>query len=189
MKGFKDSSGKFHPITEYKGVRKSRDSKEKTEGVKVERKARVITLLDMDDFTLDIRIEQLQNEVQRRTALEQTGVPNSDIAEIKKMLIKAEEEKRTRIANPQTQSQLAEHIVQIINKSLLPSKLTFPYNTHNISQIERKGNSNQWTFKVSMQSHDDQTVKEIEDAGFKATDINDIMDARHVEFEGDLGLG
>jgi len=35
MKGFKDSSGKFHPITEYKGVRKSRDQKAKTKGVKI----------------------------------------------------------------------------------------------------------------------------------------------------------
>ena len=39
MKGFKDSSGKFHPITDYKGVRKSRDQSAKTEGVKI-RKAR-----------------------------------------------------------------------------------------------------------------------------------------------------
>ena len=35
MKGFKDSSGKFHPITEYKGVRKSRDQTAKTKGIKI----------------------------------------------------------------------------------------------------------------------------------------------------------
>jgi len=36
MKGFKDSSNKFHPITDYKkGVRKSRDQKTKQEGVKI----------------------------------------------------------------------------------------------------------------------------------------------------------
>jgi len=40
MKGFKDSKGKFHPITDYKGVRKSRDQSSKSKGVKVERKAR-----------------------------------------------------------------------------------------------------------------------------------------------------
>ncbi len=41
MKGFKDSSGKFHPISDYKkGTRKSRDQSAKTQGVKVERKAR-----------------------------------------------------------------------------------------------------------------------------------------------------
>jgi len=40
LKGFKDSNNKFHPITDYKkGVRKSRDQKAKTEGVKI-RKAR-----------------------------------------------------------------------------------------------------------------------------------------------------
>ena len=37
MKGFKDSSGKFHPITEYKGVRKSRDQKAKTQGIRKQR--------------------------------------------------------------------------------------------------------------------------------------------------------
>lgn len=40
MKGFKDSSGKFHPITDYKGVRKSRDQKAKTQGIKILRKKR-----------------------------------------------------------------------------------------------------------------------------------------------------
>ena len=38
MKGFKDSSGKFHPMTDSKGVRKSRDQSAKTQGVKIERK-------------------------------------------------------------------------------------------------------------------------------------------------------
>ena len=34
--------GKFHPITDYKkGIRKSRDQKARTQGVKVERKARI----------------------------------------------------------------------------------------------------------------------------------------------------
>lgn len=41
MKGFKDSSNKFHPITDSKkGVRKSRDQSAKSQGVKLERKAR-----------------------------------------------------------------------------------------------------------------------------------------------------
>ncbi len=178
----------FHPHTQYKGVRKSRDQSAKSEGIKVERKARAVAITDMDDFTLDLRIESLQDEVQRRTALEQTGVPNSDIAEIKKMLMTVQLEKRKRVANPETQSQLSEHIVQIINKSLLPSKLTFPYKTNNIRGIEKKG-SNKWIFTVVMQSRDEQTVKEIEGAGFKAIEINDILDTRHATFEGDLGLG
>lgn len=37
MKGFKDSSGKFHPITNNNGVRKSRDQTTKTEGVRMKR--------------------------------------------------------------------------------------------------------------------------------------------------------
>jgi len=47
MKGFKDSSGKFHPITEYKGVRKSRNQSTKTEGVKV-RKAKTQEWMDFE---------------------------------------------------------------------------------------------------------------------------------------------
>lgn len=34
LKGFKDSKKKFHPITEYKGVRKSRDQSAKTKGIR-----------------------------------------------------------------------------------------------------------------------------------------------------------
>jgi hypothetical protein len=186
-KGF-TKDGKFHPITDYKkGIRKSRDQQVKQQGVKVERKARAVTITDMDDFTLDLRIESLQDEVQRRTALEQTGVPNSDIAEIKKMLMTAQLEKRKRIANPETQSQLSEHIVQIINKSL-PSTLSFAYKTSNIRGIEKKS-SNKWIFTVVMQSHDAITVGEIVSAGFKAIEINDVLDTRHATFEGDLGLG
>jgi len=35
LKGFKDSNNKFHPMTQSKGVRKSRDQQAKTEGVKI----------------------------------------------------------------------------------------------------------------------------------------------------------
>jgi len=37
MKGFKDKNNKFHPITQSLGVRKSRDQKAKTEGIRFER--------------------------------------------------------------------------------------------------------------------------------------------------------
>ena len=43
MKGFKDKNKKFHPITETKGVRKSRDQSMKTQGVKI-RKKRTVNL-------------------------------------------------------------------------------------------------------------------------------------------------
>lgn len=36
MKGHKDPTGKFHPHTQYNGVRKSRDQKQKTQGVKLQ---------------------------------------------------------------------------------------------------------------------------------------------------------
>jgi len=38
MKGFKDSNNKFHPITQSKGVRKSRDQTAKTIGIRLKRK-------------------------------------------------------------------------------------------------------------------------------------------------------
>jgi len=53
MKGFKDKNNKFHPITDYKGVRKSRDQTAKSAGVKI-RKQRDI------QFNLDDRIETTQ---------------------------------------------------------------------------------------------------------------------------------
>ena len=178
-KGFKDSSGKFHP-TGNNGT--SSMSKTVTpEGIKIAR------LSDQDvfsDFTLDLRIKQLEDEVGRRNALEETGVPNSDIAEIENMLMLAIEEKESRVANPQTQSQLGEHIVQVINENLLPSDLTFPYGTHNIHDIQINGKKS--TFKVIMQSHDDETVREIENAGFKVIDIDDIIDTRHATIEADI---
>lgn len=53
MKGFKDSSNKFHPITDYKkGVRKSRDQSAKTQGVKITRNARVITGSKLKDVSI-----------------------------------------------------------------------------------------------------------------------------------------
>jgi len=65
MKGFKDSSGKFHPISDYKGVRKSRDQKLKQNGVKI-RKAKFLTVATSPnnreqptELVSDSEIEQL----------------------------------------------------------------------------------------------------------------------------------
>lgn len=44
MKGFKDSKGKFHPISQSNGVRKSRDQTAKTQGVKVRKQRTEIKL-------------------------------------------------------------------------------------------------------------------------------------------------
>jgi len=52
LKGFKDSSNKFHPITQSKGVRKSRDQSAKIQGVKITRKARVITGSKLKDVSI-----------------------------------------------------------------------------------------------------------------------------------------
>jgi len=62
LKGFKDSSGKFHPITEHKGVRKSRDQSAKTQGVKI-RKARTDKGLEkMFEFNRSIPKDVVERE-------------------------------------------------------------------------------------------------------------------------------
>ncbi len=70
MKGFKDSSNKFHPITQTKGVRKSRDQKAKQQGIRIERKAREIDGIDQVNSILpknDIAISAIRtiNELVR----------------------------------------------------------------------------------------------------------------------------
>ena len=50
MKGF-TKDGTFHPITDYKGVRKSRDQSTKTKGVKI-RKARTTTIRKLPDVSI-----------------------------------------------------------------------------------------------------------------------------------------
>ena len=46
MKGYKDDSGKFHPIGNSNGVRKSRDQSLKTQGVRMQREVDVIRIKD-----------------------------------------------------------------------------------------------------------------------------------------------
>ncbi len=59
MKGFKDSSNKFHPITQTKGVRKSRDQKAKTQGIRLQR----IFQDDPDAIPkLEKKLERLEKE-------------------------------------------------------------------------------------------------------------------------------
>lgn len=58
MKGF-TKDGKFHPITDYKkGTRKSRDTNATSQGVKIERKARVIE----DEFPLDTIMTKMEKD-------------------------------------------------------------------------------------------------------------------------------
>ncbi len=63
LKGFKDSSGKFHPITDYKGVRKSRDQSAKLQGVKIDRKKRYKKdIEDIISTETESRIENLSED-------------------------------------------------------------------------------------------------------------------------------
>jgi len=63
MKGFKDSNNKFHPITDNKkGVRKSRDQKVKTEGVKI-RKQRGL-LVNPTSLPDEVRRKFTQDELE-----------------------------------------------------------------------------------------------------------------------------
>jgi len=65
MKGFKDSSGKFHPITDYKGVRKSRDQSAKIQGVKIERKKRFLSEDDVDRLS-HLELNAILIDVEKR---------------------------------------------------------------------------------------------------------------------------
>jgi hypothetical protein len=57
-KGFKDSDGKFHPIQNKNGVRKSRDQNVKSQGIKVRKKK---------DVELDVSNPLNENTTPRRT--------------------------------------------------------------------------------------------------------------------------
>jgi hypothetical protein len=70
MKGHMEKDG-FHPHTQNKGVRKSRDQKSKTDGVKIERKAREKKFkpvldedgdIDTHDQTNQMKLEELVEE-------------------------------------------------------------------------------------------------------------------------------
>lgn len=70
MKGFKDSKGKFHPITEYKGVRKSRDQSVKSTGIKIERKARDLNEIDMQIRNLEFEKQEIKESTKKKAEKE-----------------------------------------------------------------------------------------------------------------------
>ncbi len=70
MKGFKDSNNKFHPITSSKGVRKSRDQSAKTLGVKVERKARDLSEIDMQIRQLELEKQEIKDNTKKQAKKE-----------------------------------------------------------------------------------------------------------------------
>jgi len=63
MKGHMEKDG-FHPHTQSKGVRKSRDQLTKTEGIKIERKKRFISEDDLDRKS-NLEIDALFKEVEK----------------------------------------------------------------------------------------------------------------------------
>ncbi|MCP6727435.1 MAG: hypothetical protein KJI69_05500 [Patescibacteria group bacterium] len=75
-RGFKDSNNKFHPITDSKGVRKSRDQKVKTQGVRLKRKNPRITftLLDKTENQLYRLRDELSDQQEQETWQEVNGV-------------------------------------------------------------------------------------------------------------------
>jgi len=97
--GFKDKDGKFHPISSYKGVRKSRDQKAKQQGVKIKpRKQRMVakipqpdgteTVLQMnndnfDEVTDPVERQQILNMMTKAEIEEWEGVVNSEIVKVK----------------------------------------------------------------------------------------------------------
>ncbi len=97
--GFTDKDGKFHPITTYKGVRKSRSQKAKQQGVKIKpRKQRVVakipqpdgteTVLKMenenfDEVTDPVERQQILDMLSKSEIEEWEGVVNSEIVKVK----------------------------------------------------------------------------------------------------------
>lgn len=73
--GYKDKTGKFHPITPYKSVRKSRDQKLKTEGVRLKRNTKQIKVTPTEELTKVVREavpeNMVEGEVKRIQAEEQ----------------------------------------------------------------------------------------------------------------------
>ncbi len=65
MKGF-TKDGKFHPITEYKGVRKSRDQSTKEQGVKIRKAREVKNWKQLDNY--DPKFMRFMNRVDKTSA-------------------------------------------------------------------------------------------------------------------------
>ena len=72
VRGFKDSNNKFHPITQSKGVRKSRDQSTKTEGIRMKRyRKKLVDMSPAEIQSLEIvgDIEENFDGILARTAM------------------------------------------------------------------------------------------------------------------------
>ena len=198
MKGFKDSNKKFHPMKHIKGVRSRRDTSQKLEGVKIIRKQRledspvgkhvnkpkiindlrdIKRLLDRAESDIHVDMSDFQKDI----VLAKDGL-KFIFQDLLDAVNKVEEEKF-----PETQNELQNFITRKFNKELASAKVS-PFRSVNFREVEKIG-KDKYRFRITLTSHDDETVKEIEGLGFKATNINDVLDTRHATFEGDLGLG
>ncbi len=102
MKGHMEKDG-FHPHTEYKGVRKSRDQKVKVEGVKVrkEREGKLIgvgnTMIGGTASIRDINLDQqislqnkIENELLRIIRMKPAGLESIEITQSDRWVIELE---------------------------------------------------------------------------------------------------
>ena len=198
VKGFKDGKGTFHPITQSKGVRSRRDTSQNLDGVKIIRKQR------LEDSPVGKQVNKIKmindlRDIKRLLDRAESDI-HTDMSDFQKDIVLAKDglgfmfddlvnalQRVEEAKFPETQDQLRSFIARKLNKEL-PSAKVSPFRSVNFREVEKIGKDN-YRFRVTLTSHDDETVKEIENLGFKATNINDILDTRHATFEGDLGLG
>ena len=92
--GYKDKNNKFHPITPYKSVRKSRDQKLKTQGVRLKRqepKSVKVTPTEklktelrntIPDSMVEEEVKRIQGEEQIEQLIPQRFRKHIDLSEI-----------------------------------------------------------------------------------------------------------
>lgn len=106
--GFKDSSGKFHPISTGKGVRKSRDQKAKQHGVKLRKKKEPFPVEKSKGATQQDLVQMQRADVGRRKLdvqmsdakrLEWENVVGSEIVKVKHEMIDGKPVTTIRFAN------------------------------------------------------------------------------------------
>ncbi len=104
MNGFTDKDGKFHPITTYKGVRKSRSQKAKQQGVKIKpRKQRMVAKIaqsdNSDEVTDPIERQKILDMMTKLEIEEWEDVVGSEVVKVKKEMMNGRPVTSVRFAN------------------------------------------------------------------------------------------
>ena len=91
MKGHKDKDGIFHPHTQYKGIRKSRDQSLKTQGVRLARTQRLIGG-EKEGYAYSYQEgkelkKEIQKEIERIIRIKPAGISDIEISEINRYSI------------------------------------------------------------------------------------------------------